>query len=87
MRLTVHYPREWETLIDEAALRRFTEDAFEFQLNKRPESGSRIRLKADQSVGSLEPMELLEKYWEAAHVDPSEQESLNQLARSILSRK
>ena len=87
VRLTVHYPREWDALIDEAALRRFTGEAFEFQLNKRPESGSRIRLKADQSVGSLDPLELLEKYWETAHVDPAEQESLNELARGILQEK
>ena len=84
VRLTVHYPREWDELIDEPALNRFAAEAFEFKLNKHPETGSRIRLKADQSVGSLTPQELLDQYWQSAHVDPAEQESLNELAEEIL---
>jgi exonuclease SbcD len=84
VRLSVYYPREWDSLIDEAALRRHTDEAFEFQLNKRPQLGSRIRLPANQTVGSLSPLELLEQYWLAGHVDPSEQGEMNELARGIL---
>ena len=52
--------------------------------SRRPQLGSRIRLKADQSVGSLTPMELLDQFWLAGHMDPAEQQSLNELARGIL---
>ena len=36
IRLTVDYIREWDTLIDEPALRRYAESAFEFHLIKHP---------------------------------------------------
>ena len=50
VRLTVDYLREWDTLIDEPALRRYTEAAFEFHLIKHPQIEARIRLPADQTV-------------------------------------
>lgn len=84
VRLTVEYPRDWESLIDEAALRQIASRAFEFQIVKRPQIETRIRLPQDQAVGSLSPLELLEKYWRASHVDPSEQEELSKLAREII---
>lgn len=85
VRLTVDYPREWDTLIDEAALRRYTAGAFEFHLLKRPQSKARIRLPADQAVGSLSPLELLEKYWETAKVENrNDTEALQKLAREII---
>ena len=43
-RLTLEYPREWEDLIDEGALRQYTAGAFEFHLVKRPQMQTRIRL-------------------------------------------
>ncbi len=64
VRLTVDYLREWDTLIDEPALRRYTEAAFEFHLIKRPQIESRIRLPADQTVSSLSPLDLLDQYWQ-----------------------
>ncbi len=36
VRLVLEYPREWETLIDEVALREYAAGAFEFQLIRRP---------------------------------------------------
>jgi len=84
VRLTLEYPRAWEPLIDEAMLYDLAEEAFEFHLVKRPEMETRIRLPEDQSVGSLTPLELLDLYWRANHVDPAERATLSQLARQVI---
>jgi len=84
VRLTVHYPRSLDELIDEPTLRRHAAEAFEFQLIKRPQVESRIRLPADQTITSLHPVELLDQYWLASHVDSSEVEALNKLAKEII---
>jgi DNA repair protein SbcD/Mre11 len=84
VRLTVEYPRDYEPLIDESALREYTTSAFEFHLVKRPQMESRIRLPEDLAVGSLTPSELLDLYWRSNHTDPSEAEALNRLASSII---
>ena len=84
VRLTVEYPREWETLIDEQALRAHAAGSFEFHLVKRPQVEARIRLPADQTVSSLSPLELLEQYWRASHTDEVEAEALQKLAREIV---
>jgi exonuclease SbcD len=85
IRLTVDYVREWDSLIDEPALRRHVESAFEFHLIKRPQIESRIRLPGDQTVSSLSPGELLDQYWLASHTEASETEALNKLAQEIIS--
>ena len=69
VRLVIEYPRDWETLIDEAALREYTAECFEFHLVRRPQSETRIRLPGDQAIGSLTPLELLDLYWRASHID------------------
>jgi hypothetical protein len=83
VRLVVDYPREWDTMIDEPALRKYTEDAFEFHLVKRPQSESRVRIPEGQVVGSLSPLDLLAQYWQAAKVD--DVEPLQKLAQEIIS--
>lgn len=84
VRLVLEYPREWETLIDEAALREYTAEAFQFHLVKRPQMEARIRLPEDQAVGSLAPLELLDLYWKASHTDMDESEALSELAAEII---
>lgn len=84
VRLTLEYPRDWEPLIDEAALREYTSQAFEFHLVKRPRIEGRIRLPQDQSLGSLSPLELLELYWRANHADLEESEQLAKLAGEVI---
>lgn len=86
VRLTVEYPREWDTLIDDAALRKHAENAFEFHLVKRPQFEARIRIAEGQVVSSLGPLDLLDQYWRAAKVDKAEDvEALQKLAQEILS--
>lgn len=82
VRLVVEYPREMDALIDEAALRNYTENAFEFHFVKRPQMETRVRLPEDQSVSSLSPLELLDVYWRAAKVADSN--ALQNLAREII---
>ena len=82
LRLTVDYPREWDSLIDEPALRRYAQAAFEFHLIKRPQIESRIRLPADKTVSSLSPLDLLEQYWLASHVGDSVK--LQKMAKEII---
>ncbi|MBN2149405.1 MAG: exonuclease SbcCD subunit D [Anaerolineales bacterium] len=84
VRLTLDYPREWESLIDEAALREATSEAFEFHLVKRPQMDVRIRLPENTLLGSLNVGELLELYWRASHVDDEEAENLARLAGEII---
>jgi exonuclease SbcD len=83
IRLTIEYPREWDTLIDDGALRKHAENAFEFHLVKRPQVEARIRLPADQTVSSLSPLDLLDQYWKASHTEDAD--ALQKLAQEILS--
>lgn len=84
VRLTIEYPRDWEALIDDAALRDYTKGAFEFHLVKRPQIEARVRIPEDQSVGSLSPLELLDLYWRASHTEDQELEALNRLASEVI---
>ena len=82
IKLTVEYPRELDVLIDEVALRRYCECAFEFHLAKRPKSEARVRIPDGQTVSSLSPLELLSQYFDAAKIKESDE--LQQLAREII---
>ncbi len=84
VRLTVEYPREWEALIDEAALRSYAKDAFEFHLVKRPRAEVRLRLPQDRAISSLSPLELLEMYWSVIKVEPTEAVELQKLAEEVI---
>jgi exonuclease SbcD len=84
VRLVMDYPREWESMIDEAAIQEYAAGAFEFQMVKRPQFESRVRLPEGQLVGSMTPLELLNTYWKARHLDPADAVSLNVLAEKII---
>ncbi len=84
VRLVLEYPRDWESMIDDAALREYAAGAFEFHLVKRPQMETRIRLPEDQTLGSLTPLELLEKFWDASHMSPDESETLLKLAGELI---
>ena len=83
VRLSVEYPREWDSLIEESALRKYAEDAFEFHLVKKPQSESRVRIPDGQVVSSLSPLDLLEQYFESAKVTQGSE--LTKLAQEIIS--
>jgi exonuclease SbcD len=85
LKLIIEYPREYDALIDETALRKYAEGAFEFHLIRRPHVDARVRLPADQAASSLTPLELLDLYWRASQVDPAEAEALQKLAQEVIS--
>jgi exonuclease SbcD len=83
VRLSVEYPREWDTLIDETALRKYTENTFEFHLVKRPQSEARVRIAEGQVVSSLSPLDLLSQYFDASKAKDADE--LKKLAQEIIS--
>jgi len=85
VKLVVEYPREWDTLIDEAALRKYAEKAFEFHLVKKPKVEARVRIPEGQVVSSLSPLDLLAQYFDSAKL--SDKEDLQKLAQEIISEE
>jgi len=84
IRLVLEYPRAWDPLIDEPAIRELVKESFEFHFVKQPQSKVRIRLKKDRVIGSLSPEELLDQYWEISQTPEDEIKSLNKLAQEIV---
>jgi hypothetical protein len=71
-------------MIDEAAIRRAAEDAFEFHLIRRPLSPARLRLPGDMEIANLSPGELLALYWKTVALETNEIDMLNELAGEII---
>jgi exonuclease SbcD len=84
VRLTISYPRDFEKLIDEAALRNQAVGAFELHIIKRPRVDARIRLPADAAIASLSPLELLDAYWSVTNPKGDADPELNKLAAEII---
>jgi DNA repair protein SbcD/Mre11 len=82
MRLTVEYPRELDVFIDETALRKYAEHAFEFHLVKKPKVEARVRIPQGQAISSLSPLDLLTQYFDSAKINDVEE--LSELARQII---
>jgi exonuclease SbcD len=82
LKLIVEYPREWDVLIDESALRKYAENAFEFHLVKKPKIEARVRIPEGQVVSSMGPLELLAQYFDSAKV--SNPDDLQKLAQQII---
>jgi DNA repair protein SbcD/Mre11 len=89
VKLVVEYPRELDTLIDESALRKYAEKAFEFHLVKRPQSETRVRLSEGQTISSLTSLDLLDTYWKTVHAEDRnlDVDSLQKLAQEIISEE
>ena len=82
LRLTVTYPREMESLIDEPSISKLAERAFEFHLVRKPQTSLRSRLSPDQMASSLSPLDLLDQYWQVNQIQVDEE--LRNLARQII---
>jgi exonuclease SbcD len=82
VKLVVEYPREWDALIDESALRKHAADAFEFHLVKKPKVEARVRIPEGQVVSSMSPLDLLGQYFDSAKVGGKDE--LQKLAREII---
>ena len=87
VRLTLVYPSDLETLIDEARIYDHTQKAFAFQLIKKPITEARTRLGDGFEASSMTHAELLELYWKRQHVeDKDERERLQKLAEELISQ-
>ncbi len=84
LRLTLEYPRAWDPLIDETAIRELAAGAFELHFIKQPQTEPRMRLPADRAIGSLTTQELLDQYWEISKTPPDEIIELNKLAGDVM---
>jgi DNA repair protein SbcD/Mre11 len=85
-RLVVTYPRQWDMLMDEAALRQQAQAAFEFHLVRRPQLEARLRLPGDQTISSLPVSELLDLYWKTVKIEGDESGALQKLASEIITQ-
>lgn len=85
VRLVIEYPKILEPYLDEPGLRRYTEQAFEFHLIRRPQIDTRLRLPADKTLSSLSPLEMLDIYWKTAHTNEQEAAELQKLAEKVIS--
>jgi len=87
VRLTLIYPRDLETLIDEARIHDHFKDTFAFQLVKKPISKARTRLGDSFEASSMTPAELLDLYWKRQHIDDqAERERLQKLAEELITQ-
>lgn len=84
VRLTITLPRAWDTLLDDAALREYTNGALEFHLVRRLEMEARLRLPGDRTISSLTPQDLLGLYWDTLKIEPAETSELQKLADEIV---
>jgi len=84
VRLIVEFPRDWEALIDDTALREYSSSSFEFSLVKRPLIQARVRLPDNQAIESLSTEDLLNIYWDNNHIDSEKAKVLNKLAENVI---
>ena len=80
VKLTVKYPHEMESAIDERALREKVKGAAEFRLLRKPEYANRIRV-AGETIAGMTPQSLLERYCEVYKMN--NYEKLSKLADEI----
>ncbi len=84
VRLTLEYPRGWESLIDEAALRAYCAEAFDFHLVRRALIEARVRLPSSEAISTAAPTALLKLYWDTVKINPEEQTALERLSQEII---
>jgi exonuclease SbcD len=83
-RITLQYPHDLDSLLDEEAIRDHLRDAFELRLIRHRLITNRSRLGDNVKVESLSPYELLDIYWQTKEVQDKERAALITLAREVL---
>ncbi len=84
VRMVINYPKDLESMIDDASLKAAVESAFEFKLVKKPETKDRTHIFADAEVNSLSSIELLERYLRSLHMEEEQRKALEALARQVI---
>ncbi len=84
IRLSVTYPHEFESQINEHELRKQVEGALDFQLIRKPVHENRMRIQS-KNISSLTPKDLLTTYCQVTKTSDTETEALCALAEEIFS--
>jgi hypothetical protein len=84
VRITLIYPKDWETLIDDQWFQKRFETALDFYLIRKPIFSTRLRLGEDESISNLPHEKLLKLYWESQKISPEEIETLLLTAKEII---
>ena len=83
-RVRLSYPRDWETLLDEAAITDYFADALSIQVQKHRQVSRRARLGDNAAVETMRPEELLATYWRSIGLEEEEAQALQELAKEVL---
>jgi exonuclease SbcD len=84
-RLQLHYPRDWENMLDESRIQERFRNAFSFNIQRHHIDSSRARLGDTVAVESLTPLELLDTYWQTQEMEPADMAAMQALAQEVLS--
>ena len=84
-RVQLHYPLDWEPILDESVISSHFREAFSVQIVKNREFDKRSRLGDTVAVESLTKEELLSQYWRTIGLDLEETEAMQALANEIFS--
>jgi exonuclease SbcD len=84
-RLTLTYPREWEAFIDEPAIRRYAQDAFEFHFIRHPLLKIGARVPTEESLLGKSTADQLNYYWNNLGLSDENSKELKPLAEDIMS--
>jgi exonuclease SbcD len=85
-RLILSYPREWEAFIDEPALRRYAQDAFEFHFVRHPQLKIGARVPTEESLLGKTTADQLDFYWKNLGLMEKEVKKLKSLAEEIMAQ-
>jgi len=83
-RVQLRYPRDWEPLVDEAAIVERFRLAHSLQIQKIRDTDDRSRLGTTVAVETLSRQELLEKYWQSVGLDEQEVTTMQALAEEVI---
>ena len=86
-RVQLSYPRDWEPLVDEAAIGERFDSALSLQILKHRQSGQRSRLGDIVTVETLSRQELLDQYWLSIGLEETEAEAMRVLAKEVLAER
>jgi exonuclease SbcD len=84
LRLTLHYPHEWEAFIDEPAIRRYVQDAFEFHFLRLPQIKVGAGVRDENSLLGKSAANQLIFYWKNLALTETEIQELKPLAEEVM---
>jgi exonuclease SbcD len=83
-RLTLTYPREFDAFIDEPAIRRYAQDAFEFHFIRHAQSRIGARVPTEESLLGKSTADQLDYYWKNLGLPEENGKELKPLAEEIM---